>query len=204
MFLTPGTHLKAGLSHNPLKAIVSPRPIGWISSRGRNGSVNLAPYSYFNAIAEQPPMVMFSSAPSGNTSKDSLRNVMETKEFVVNIVSAALGDAMNISSGNFPYGTNEFTESGLAMADCETVTVPRVRAAPAALECRLWQAIELPTLEDVAPSTIVLGTVTGIHIADDVIVDGKIDVTIYQPLARLGYMDYAKITTLFEMKRPAV
>ena len=120
MFFTPGTHLQAGLSHNPLKAIVSPRPIGWISSRGNDGSVNLAPYSYFNAIAEQPPMVMFSSAPSGNTSKDSLRNVLETKEFVVNIVSAALGDAMNISSGSFPYGTNEFTEAGLAMADCET------------------------------------------------------------------------------------
>ena len=89
------------------------------------------------------------------------------------------------------------------MADCETVAVPRVRAAPAALECRLWQAIELPTLEDGAASTIVLGTVTGIHIADEVIVDGKIDVTIYQPLARLGYMDYAQITNLFEMKRPA-
>ena len=79
MFFTPGTHLQAGLSHNPLKAIVSPRPIGWISSRGHDGSVNLAPYSYFNAIAEQPPMVMFSSAPGGNTSKDSLRNVLETR-----------------------------------------------------------------------------------------------------------------------------
>jgi flavin reductase (DIM6/NTAB) family NADH-FMN oxidoreductase RutF len=90
------------------------------------------------------------------------------------------------------------------MADCETVSVPRVKAAPAALECRLWQAIELPTPEDGAASTIVLGTVTGIHIADEVIVDGKIDVTIYQPLARLGYMDYAQITTLFEMKRPAM
>jgi len=90
------------------------------------------------------------------------------------------------------------------MGDCETISVPRVKAAPAALECRLWQAIELPTPEDGAASTIVLGTVTGIHIADEVIVDGKIDVTIYQPLARLGYMDYAQITTLFEMKRPAM
>ena len=204
MFFTPGTHLQAGLSHNPLKAIVSPRPIGWISSRGNDGSVNLAPYSYFNAIAEQPPMVMFSSAPGGYKAKDSLRNVLETREFVVNIVSAALGDAMNISSGSFPYGTNEFTKAGLAMADGETVSVPRVKAAPAALECHLWQAIELPAPKDGAASTIVLGTVTGIHIADDVIVDGKVDVTIYQPLARLGYMDYAQITKLFEMQRPAV
>ena len=204
MFFIPGTHLQAGLSHNPLKAIVSPRPIGWISSRGNDESVNLAPYSYFNAISEQPPMVMFSSAPRSKTSKDSLRNVLETKEFVVNIVSGALGEAMNISSGSFPYGTNEFTEAGLAMANCETILVPRVKAAPAALECRLWQTIELPTPEDGAASTIVLGTVTGVHIADEVIVNGKIDVTIYQPLARLGYKDYTQISALFEMNRPAM
>ena len=206
MFFTPGTHLQSGLSHNPLKAIVSPRPIGWISSQGNDGSVNLAPYSYFNAISELPPMVMFSSAPGGNTSKDSLRNVLETKEFVVNVVSAALGDAMNVSSGSFPYGTNEFDKAGLEMAACETVSVPRVKAAPAALECCLWQAIELPA-PDNGPdnrraSTMVIGTITGIYIADDVIVDGKVDVAAYQPLARLGYMDYARITELFAMQRP--
>ena len=202
MFFTPGTHLQSGLSHNPLKAIVSPRPIGWISSQGSDGSVNLAPYSYFNAISEQPPMVMFSSAPGGDTSKDSLRNVLETKEFVVNVVSAALGDAMNVSSGSFPYGTNEFDEAGLEMATCETVSVPRVKAAPAALECCLWQAIELPAPQNGRASTMVIGTITGIHIADDVIVDGKVDVAAYQPLARLGYMDYAQITELFAIQRP--
>ena len=202
MFFTPGTHLQSGLSHNPLKAIVSPRPIGWISSQGSDGSVNLAPYSYFNAISEQPPMVMFSSAPSGDTFKDSLRNVLETKEFVVNVVSAALGDAMNVSSGSFPYGTNEFDKAGLEMAACETVSVPRVKAAPAALECCLWQAIDLPTPDNGQASTVVIGTITGIHIADDVIVDGKVDVVAYQPLARLGYMDYAQITELFAMQRP--
>ena len=206
MFFIPGTPLQSGLSHDPLKAIVSPRPIGWISSLGSNGSVNLAPYSYFNAISEKPPMVMFSSAPGGNTSKDSLRNVLETKEFVVNVVSAALGDAMNISSGSFPYGTNEFDKAGLEMAECETVSVPRVKAAPAALECCLWQAIELPSLDnrpdDGRSSTMVIGTITGIHIADDVIVDGMVDVAAYQPLARLGYMDYAQITELFAIQRP--
>lgn len=202
MFFTPGTHLQSGLSHNPLKAIVSPRPIGWISSRGNNGSVNLAPYSYFNAISEQPPMVMFSSAPGGDTSKDSIRNVLETREFVVNVVSAALGDAMNVSSGSFPYGTNEFDKASLKMAACETVSVPRVKAAPAALECCLWRAIELPAPIEGRASTMVIGTITGIHIVDDVIVDGKVDVAAYQPLARLGYMDYAQITELFEMQRP--
>lgn len=202
MFFTPGTHLQSGLSHNPLKAIVSPRPIGWISSQGSDGSVNLAPYSYFNAISEQPPMVMFSSAPGGDASKDSLRNVLETKEFVVNVVSAALGDAMNVSSGSFPYGTNEFDKAGLEMAACETVSVPRVKAAPAALECCLWQAIDLPAPDNGRASTMVIGTITGIYIADDVIVDGKVDVAAYQPLARLGYMDYAQITELFAMQRP--
>ena len=103
MFFTPGAHLQFGLTHNPLKAIVSPRPIGWISSRGSDGSINLAPYSYFNAICEQPPMVMFSSSPGENTSKDSLRNVLETHEFAVNIVSAALGSAMHVSSASFPW-----------------------------------------------------------------------------------------------------
>jgi flavin reductase (DIM6/NTAB) family NADH-FMN oxidoreductase RutF len=155
-------------------------------------------------------MVMFSSAPGGDTFKDSLRNVLETKEFVVNVVSAALGDAMNVSSGSFPYGTNEFDEAGLEMAACETISVPRVKAAPAALECCLWQAIELPAPNNepengpnnIRASTMVIGTITGIHIANDVIVDGKVDVTAYQPLARLGYMDYAQITELFAIQRP--
>ena len=211
MYFRPGLHKEAGLAFSPIKAIVSPRPIGWISSCGKDGSINLAPYSYFNAISELPPMVMFSSAPSGNAQhKDSLRNVIETEEFVVNIVSAALGDAMNVSSGSFPYGTNEFDEAGLEMAACETVSVPRVKAAPAALECCLWQAIELPAPNDspengpnnTGASTMVIGTITGIHIADDVIVDGKVDVAAYQPLARLGYMDYAQISELFAMQRP--
>jgi len=202
MFFTPGTHVQSGLSHNPLKAIVSPRPIGWISSRGKDESLNLAPYSYFNAISEQPPMVMFSSAPSGNTAKDSLRNILETEEFVVNVVSAALGDAMNISSGSFPYGTSEFAKAGLEMVEGETIAVPRVKAAPAALECRLWKTIELPKPDQGGGSVVIMGTVTGIYIDDDIVTDGKVDVTAYQPLARLGYMDYAKITDLFSMQRP--
>ncbi|HAE09668.1 MAG TPA: flavin reductase [Alphaproteobacteria bacterium] len=203
MYFRPGLHKEAGLSFSPLKAIVSPRPIGWISSRGKDGSVNLAPYSYFNAISEFPPMVMFSSAPSGNGQhKDSLRNVIETEEFVVNIVSSDLGDAMNITSEGLPYGQNEFTAAGLDMADCHSVTVPRVAASPAALECKLWKVIELPKPEDNDAGVMVIGIITGIHIADDVIIDGKVDVTRYQPLARLGYMDYARVTNVFAMARP--
>ena len=210
MYFRPGSHKEAGLSFSPIKAIVSPRPIGWISSCGKGGSINLAPYSYFNAISEQPPMVMFSSAPSVNAQhKDSLRNVIDNEEFVVNVVSAALGDAMNITSADLAYGQNEFTAAGLEMADCNTVKVPRVAAAPAALECKLWKVIELPKPETDCAETgiagvMVIGTITGIHIADETVKDGKIDVTSYQPLARLGYMDYARINDVFSMPRPAV
>ena len=150
-------------------------------------------------------MVMFSSAPSGNSQhKDSLRNVIETEEFVVNVVSAALGDAMNITSGDLAYGQNEFTAAGLEMADCNTVKVPRVAAAPAALECKLWKVIELPKPETDVAGVVVIGTITGIHIAHEIVKDSKIDVTSYQPLARLGYMDYARISDVFSMARPAV
>lgn len=205
MYFRPGLHKEAGLSFSPIKAIVSPRPIGWISSCGKDGSINLAPYSYFNTISELPPMVMFSSAPSGNAQhKDSLRNVIETEEFVVNVVSAALGDVMNITSADLAYGQNEFTAAGLEMADCNTVKVPRVAAAPAALECKLWKVIELPKPETGGIGVMVIGTITGIHIADETVKDGKIDVTSYQPLARLGYMDYARINDVFAMPRPAV
>ena len=205
MYFRPGLHKEAGLSFSPIKAIVSPRPIGWISSCGKDGSINLAPYSYFNAISELPPMVMFSSAPSGNVQhKDSLRNVTETEEFVVNVVSAALGDAMNITSADLAYGQNEFTAANLELADCNTVKVPRVAAAPAALECKLWKVIELPKPETGGAGVMVIGMITGIHIADETVKDGKIDVTSYQPLARLGYMDYARINDVFAMPRPAV
>ena len=203
MYFRPEKHKEAGLSFSPIKAIISPRPIGWISSRGEDGSVNLAPYSYFNAISEQPPMVIFSSAPlSSSGYKDSIRNVIETEEFVVNIVSSALGNAMNITSGGLSYGESEFAAANLEMADCETVSVPRVAASPAALECKLWKVVKLPKPDNADAGIMVVGTITCIHIDDAVIKDGRVDVTAYQPLARLGYMDYARITNVFSMKRP--
>lgn len=205
MYFQPGAHKEAGLSFSPIKAIVSPRPIGWISTRGKNGTFNLAPYSYFNAISEQPPMVIFSSAPSDSSQhKDSLRNVIETKEFVVNIVSSALGDAMNITSAGLSYGESEFAAANLKMANCQTVLAPRVVASPASLECKLWKIIELPKPDSANGGVLIIGTITGIHIDDAVVKDGKVDVTIYKPLARLGYMDYAKISDVFTMQRPSV
>ena len=111
---------------------------------------------------------------------------------------------MNITSADLVYGQNEFTAAGLEMADCNTVKVPRVAAAPAALECKLWKVIELPTPETGGAGVVVIGTIAGVHIADETVKDGKIDVTSYQPLARLGYMDYARINDVFSMPRPAV
>jgi flavin reductase (DIM6/NTAB) family NADH-FMN oxidoreductase RutF len=203
MFFLPMQHKDAGLSFNPLKAIVSPRPIGWISSKGADGSINLAPYSFFNAISENPAMVIFSAeSADADHRKDSLRNIEETGEFVVNIVGQAQFDAMNISSQSFDYGDNEFLHAGLDMVDSGTVSPPRVGNVPAALECRLFQTIPLPRNEDGRGYVLVMGTVTGIYVDDAVVVDGKVDYTAYTPISRLGYRDYGRVTDIFQVARP--
>ena len=199
MFYTPeGGH---GLPHNPFKAIVAPRPIGWVSTRDKNGIDNLAPYSFFNAVADAPPQVMFASTgakPDQGDTKDSVGNIRETGVFCVNIVAASLTDAMNVSSDHYARETDEFAEAGLERADCETIDCARVLAAPANLECRL---IEVKTLRG-ASNFMVLGEVTGVHIREEYLTDGRFDLTLVQPLTRLGYRDYAKVTELFSLKRP--
>ena len=203
MFFLPMQHKQAGLPFNPLKAIVSPRPIGWISSKGADGSINLAPYSFFNAISENPAMVIFSADCSGHDHrKDSLRNVEETGEFVVNIVGQAQFDAMNISSQGFAYGENEFLHAGLEMVESETVAPPRIGGVPAALECRLYQTMPLPRDDAGRGYVMVMGTVTGIYVNDAVVTDGKLDYTAYTPVSRLGYRDYGRITDIFQVARP--
>ena len=204
MFTYPNKHEEIGLTHNPFKALVSPRPIGWISTRSSEGHVNIAPYSFFNAVSEHPPMVMFSSGPKkeNSLSKDTLLNIKDTKEFVVNIVSYSLRNKMNITSKNYPREVSEFEEAGLEMADSKTVSVPYVKIAPACLECKLWKTLRLPKRPDGSLSTMIIGIVTGINISEKVIRNGKIDVTLYQPLARLGYFDYSQVKDLFSMRRP--
>ena len=136
-----------GLPHNPFKAIVSPRPIGWISTVDATGRPNLAPYSFFNGVTDNPPMVMFSNTGAKSDqsyAKDSVANVRETGEFVVNIVSLALKDKMNASSGAFGADVDEFDYAGIAKADSKIVKAPRVAASPAALECKLFKIIDLP------------------------------------------------------------
>jgi flavin reductase (DIM6/NTAB) family NADH-FMN oxidoreductase RutF len=189
-----------GLPHNPFNAIVSPRPIGWISTRGAMGD-NLAPYSFFNAVAYVPPQVMFSSTSTkddrGDT-KDSVAQLRETGTFCVNIVEFALRDAMNLTSGPWEAGKDEFALAGLEKAECETIDCPRVAAAPAALECRVVEIVKLPGAANFAT----FGKVTGVHIRDDCLVDGRFDITTFQPLTRLGYRDYSVIREVFELKRP--
>jgi len=189
-----------GLPHDPFKAIVSPRPIGWIGSRGGDGSVNLAPYSYFNAICDHPKMVMFSS--SGR--KDSLRNVEETRVFTTSMVSRTLAEKMNLSSVDAPYGESEFGFAGLTMAQGQLVDAPFVAEAFAALECQVTDIFE-PRGLDGAPSGnfVVIGQVVGIHLDEAVLVDGMIDMSIAAPVARLGYRDYADASKTFQMTRPA-
>jgi flavin reductase (DIM6/NTAB) family NADH-FMN oxidoreductase RutF len=190
-----------GLPHNPFNAIVTPRPIAWIATRGADGSENLAPYSFFNAVAYVPPQVMFASTsakPDRGDTKDSVANIRDTGVFCINIVEYAMKDVMNRTSGPWDRDTDEFTLAGVSRADCETIACSRVAGAPASLECRLTQIVQLPGAANFA----VFGEVTGIHMRDDCLVDGMFDVTRFQPLTRLGYQDYSRITEVFSLNRP--
>jgi flavin reductase (DIM6/NTAB) family NADH-FMN oxidoreductase RutF len=190
-----------GLPHNPFNAIVTPRPIGWISTRDSAGRDNLAPYSFFNAVAYFPPQVMFSSTsakPDRGDTKDSVAQLRETGVFCVNVVEYAMRDAMNATSGFFPAGVDEFAEAGIEKAECETINCPRVAQAPANLECKVTQIVQLPGEANFA----VFGEVIGIHMRDDCLKDGIFDVLSFNPLSRMGYRDYTVVREKFDLKRP--
>ncbi|MEC3862037.1 flavin reductase family protein [Mesobacterium sp. TK19101] len=190
-----------GLPHNPFNAIVTPRPIGWIATRGADGQDNLAPYSFFNAVAYVPPQVMFASTAAkedrGDT-KDSVANIRETGVFCVNIVSFDMKDMMNRTSGPWGRDVDEFADAGIEKATCETIACSRVAQAPASLECKLTEIVKLPGAANFA----VFGEVTGIHMRDDCMTDGMFDVTRFNPLTRLGYKDYSVIRDVFSLTRP--
>ncbi|MFG6516168.1 flavin reductase family protein [Sulfitobacter sp. 1A13496] len=190
-----------GLPHNPFNAIISPRPIGWISTRDGAGRDNLAPYSFFNAVAYVPPQVMFASTSAKEDvdgTKDSVANIRETGVFCVNVVEYAARDVMNVSSAMLPHGEDEFARAGIDKAECEQIVCARVANAPASLECKLTQIVQLPGEANFA----VFGEVVGVHMRDDCVVDGRFDVTRFQPLSRLGYRDYTVVRDVFELKRP--
>lgn len=192
-------HLKHGLRHDPFKAIVAPRPIGWISTVSATGVPNLAPYSFFNAVSDAPPMVMFSTVGR----KDSLQNIEANGEFTCSVASQHLVDQMNLSSAAVAGEVNEYDLAGLATAPSLLVAPPRVAASPAALECRLWKTLALPG--EGAP-IVVFGHVVAIYIDERVVTDGLLDTAAMRPLARMGYMDYAVVTpeTTFTLNRPRV
>jgi flavin reductase (DIM6/NTAB) family NADH-FMN oxidoreductase RutF len=190
-----------GLPHNPIKAIVAPRPIGWITSMSAKGEINLAPYSFFNAVSDNPPIVLFSSEGP----KDSLVFVEETKEFVCSLVTFDLRDAMVHTSGAFPRGVNEMEEAGIPAAPSRLVRPPRVAAAPCALECKVLQIIDLKNLQGRSVSRyVVFGQVVGVHIDERFIRNGRLDTAAMRPIARCGYADYAVVNEVFAMARPKV
>jgi len=192
-----------GLPHNPFKAIVAPRPIAWVSSLSTEGVANLAPYSFFNAVADVPPMLMISSSPqASNVDKDTLENIINTGEFVVHIVPHAMRDEMNVTSGGYARNDDEFQRAGLEKAPSTVVSPPRIANAPIAMECRHHINVGFPGVNGVRGAHVIFGEVVGIHIADEALVDGMLDVTKYRPLARLGYMDYTTVTETFSLNRP--
>ena len=198
MFYHPmsGDH---GLPFDPFKAIVAPRPIGWISSLDAQGRPNLAPYSFFNAVSARPHIVMFSSAGE----KDSVANVEATGDFVCNLATWDLREAMNETSASLPHGVSEFSAAGLEMALSRTVKAPRVAAAVAALECKHLKSERIVDLTGQwSGSIIVFGEVTGVYIDDKYIRDGRFDMSDVRTIARCGYRDYAVVDELFEMARP--
>jgi flavin reductase (DIM6/NTAB) family NADH-FMN oxidoreductase RutF len=199
-FYDPADRPRDVLPHDPFKALVAPRPIGWISTVGEGGEVNLAPYSFFNAVSDTPPMLAFSS----NGMKDSATFAHAGGEFVWNLPTWELREAMNESSATLPRGHSEFEHAGLEMAPSVVVAAPRVAASPCAMECRVVHTLELHDLDgESAGHHLVIGQVVGVHLADEAISDGVVDTAALKPIARCGRTgDYAVVDRLFQMQRP--
>jgi flavin reductase (DIM6/NTAB) family NADH-FMN oxidoreductase RutF len=190
-----------GLPHDPFKALVAPRPIGWITAMSAKGEINLSPYSFFNAVSDVPPMVAFSSLGK----KDALTFIEETGEFVCNLATWDLRDAMNETSAPLARGHNEMMHAGLTPAPSRFVKPPRVAEAPAAIECKHLQTVPLAPLSGGEPRYfLVIGEVVGVYIDDAFIVDGLVDTAAMRPITRAGYRDYFVATpeTKFSMTRP--
>jgi flavin reductase (DIM6/NTAB) family NADH-FMN oxidoreductase RutF len=194
-----------GLPHNPFKSLVVPRPIGWISTLDGDGRPNLAPFSFFNAVSDNPPVVLFITN-GGHVEggyKDTPANAENTGEFVCNMATWDLREAMNRSSAPLPRARDEFDFAGLTPIPSRMVKPPRVAESPVHLECRYMQTVEIPG-HDPVPTKVVFGKVVGIHIDDRFITDGKVDVGAIKPIARMGYQDYTVVERIFSMDRPTI
>ena len=199
IFYEPDRRDTALLPHDPFKAIVAPRPIGWVTSISADGDVNLAPYSYFNGINSKPNVVMFASEGE----KDSMSFIAQTKEFVCNLATWDLREQMNATSAPLKRGVNEMERAGLTPAPSRLVKPPRVAASPCALECRL---LKIVSVDDLAGKPldchVVFGQVVGVHIDQRFIVNGRLDTAAMKPIARTGYDEYAAVEGVFSMRRP--
>lgn len=194
-----------GLPRDPFKSCVIPRPIGWISTISPDGVPNLAPYSFFNGVAGDPPMVMFASGVrSADAPKDSIFNAEQTGEFVCSMVSLDLIDPMNDTSAAYGPEIDEAAHAGIEMEASELVKPMRVKASPIHLECKYYQTMELPVDRNGAGNAICVGHVVGVHIRDEVMKDGFVDVLKFRPTARLGYMDYTSVDRVFTLNRPEI
>jgi len=194
---------KNPFSIDPYKSLIFPRPIGWISSIDKKGIVNLAPYSYFNAIADDPPQIMFVAGASDRSSqkKDTLTNIMTTKEFVVNFATTATRKQMNLSSKDIHKDDDEFVLTKLKKRKSRLVKVPSVDASPVNLECKLLKSIKLKSTSRKF-STMVMGEVIGIYIKDSFIEKGRVNSAAMRYVARMGYSEYTTVSSKFKMKRP--
>lgn len=196
-------HACKPLPHNPFKACIAPRPIGWISSISADGVTNIGPYSFFNGVAAEPPLVMYSSngyQPHGP--KDTVNNIESTGEFVVNVATWDLRGAMNETSAPVSADIDEFALAGLTPAPSTKVKAPRIQESPINMECVLVQTVELPCDVPNSRNIMVIGRVTALHIHESVLTDGMVDMAKLQPISRLGYLDYAKLGETFTMSRP--
>ena len=193
-----------GLSHDPFKSCVVPRPIGWISTVSDDGICNLAPYSQFQNLSFDPPYVMFSANQTSlGRPKDTVINAERTGEFVHNMVTYDLREAMNRSAQQVPPDVDEFELAGVTKAPSKLLKVPRVAESPVHFECRYMQTLRLKGKSDMGAANIVIGEVLGIHIKEEFILpDGKLDILKIRPIARLGYFDYTCIESIFEMLIP--
>lgn len=187
-----------------LNAIVVPRPIGWISTLSEAGIPNLAPYSFFNAVAYSPPQVMFAATSNHRVGglKDAVLDAQTTGEFVVNVATWELRKQMNASAVPAPREIDEFEYAGLTKADSRLVRCPRVAESPVHLECRYTRSVEMLSNDAEDPNTVVFGEVVGIHIDERVLVDGRIDFLRLRPVGRLGYQDFVEVDSVFTMERP--
>jgi flavin reductase (DIM6/NTAB) family NADH-FMN oxidoreductase RutF len=200
IFYEPHSRDRTLFPHDPFKALVMPRPIGWISTLSAKGELNLAPYSYFNAFSSNPPLVGFSSEGE----KDSSTFAMETGEFVWSMATWELRDQMNASAASLPRGQSEFVHAKLDTASSRLVRPPRVAASPAAFECRVTEMVKLKDLDGSdSGRRLVLGRVVGIHVDERFVRQGRIDSAAMRPIARGGYDEYSVVEQVFSMPRPA-